>query len=508
MSGNIRRNLAVQLTAGGANPLTMQVQGARPYTIGSAIRMALVAKGGTAPYAYSITGGNLPTTATFTASITTTVMTVTAVANGVITLGMPVTGSGVSPGQTVISFGTGTGGTGTYNMGISNTLTSRAMLGTILLNVATGIFSGTPSVAAAFSYSAQVTDAVAATFKLSAEAPISHYLQPVAVTPTPIEDSLLMAYSYTFKVKGAVGAVTWALTSGSLPPALSLSAGGVMSGTPAGVAGTTYSFVVTATDGGAPFDALPISVSMTGISAVNLNALAVDPLVVGINYSTIPSSTNAIGGQLAYLGVPPYTYTYSQTSGPAQTWIKYNKAGNGYMSGTPDAATVPGTPIVINVVVTDAAGVQNNLSYSIAVVNPNTKIQPQQSGSNVGTAGPGTLNFTGVGVTVTNASGTATVNIPDGPVITTITTSVTIAAARLNIVNVNAAALTPLLPATPLAGDRVQFVCMAACTSLSVDGNGNSILGKGQMVCDLFKLNNAVINFTLVYNATEGWLVA
>jgi len=69
-------------------------------------------------------------TAVFTGSISGTVLTVTAVASGVIGVGGVLTGSGVtvangSTADTVItSLGTGTGGTGTYNLAISQTVAS------------------------------------------------------------------------------------------------------------------------------------------------------------------------------------------------------------------------------------------------------------------------------------------------------------------------------------------------------------------------------------------------
>jgi hypothetical protein len=66
-----------------------------------------------------------------TASRATTVMTVTAVTSGVIRVGDTITSQGVNNNGTgnlaygtVVSFGTGTGGTGTYNMSASGTIAS------------------------------------------------------------------------------------------------------------------------------------------------------------------------------------------------------------------------------------------------------------------------------------------------------------------------------------------------------------------------------------------------
>ena len=56
-----------------------------------------------------------------------------------------------------------------------------------------------------------------------------------------------VAYNKSLAASGGNGSYTWSLSSGSLPPGLSLSAAGVISGTPT-TAGN-YSFTVQVTDG-------------------------------------------------------------------------------------------------------------------------------------------------------------------------------------------------------------------------------------------------------------------
>lgn len=62
--------------------------------------------------------------ASFTASIAGTTMTVTAVASGVIGVGVQLTGTGVTAGTTITALGTGTGGAGTYTVSASQTVAS------------------------------------------------------------------------------------------------------------------------------------------------------------------------------------------------------------------------------------------------------------------------------------------------------------------------------------------------------------------------------------------------
>jgi hypothetical protein len=65
-----------------------------------------------------------PTTAVVTGSVSGTVLTVTAVTSGSLTVGSLITGTNVSVGTTISSLGTGTGGTGTYNLSASSTAAS------------------------------------------------------------------------------------------------------------------------------------------------------------------------------------------------------------------------------------------------------------------------------------------------------------------------------------------------------------------------------------------------
>ncbi len=71
------------------------------------------------------------TQASFTGAIATTVLTVSAVSSGTIALGQEVRGTGITAGTVISSFGTGSGGTGTYNLSISQTVSSEPMTAVI-----------------------------------------------------------------------------------------------------------------------------------------------------------------------------------------------------------------------------------------------------------------------------------------------------------------------------------------------------------------------------------------
>jgi hypothetical protein len=89
------------------------------------------------------------TAASFTASIATTVLTVTAVASGALAVGQLITGAGVAPGTFITALGTGTGGTGTYTLGTSQTVASRVMGGVAFSNSVTMQINQAPTTSAA-----------------------------------------------------------------------------------------------------------------------------------------------------------------------------------------------------------------------------------------------------------------------------------------------------------------------------------------------------------------------
>ena len=72
----------------------------------------------------------LTTAAVVTGSITTTTLNVTAVTSGTLDIGQVISGTGVTAGTRIVAFGTGTGGTGTYTVDISQTVTSTTISAT------------------------------------------------------------------------------------------------------------------------------------------------------------------------------------------------------------------------------------------------------------------------------------------------------------------------------------------------------------------------------------------
>ena len=87
--------------------------------------------------------------ASFTAAISGTTMTVSAVASGALAVGQWVQGAGVAAGTFITALGTGTGGTGTYTVGIAQAVSSEAMTSVALGNSVTMQINQAPTLVAA-----------------------------------------------------------------------------------------------------------------------------------------------------------------------------------------------------------------------------------------------------------------------------------------------------------------------------------------------------------------------
>ena len=71
-------------------------------------------------------------------SIANTTLTITAVTAGALVVGSVIEGTGVSGGSTIIAFGTGTGGVGTYTLNASQNVSSTTISAPITITIPTG----------------------------------------------------------------------------------------------------------------------------------------------------------------------------------------------------------------------------------------------------------------------------------------------------------------------------------------------------------------------------------
>jgi hypothetical protein len=107
--------------------------GGTPATIGGTVYASrfyagIAALGAWATVVSLYVGSANAPAASFTAAIAATTMTVSAVASGALAVGQAIVGAGVADGTYITALGTGSGGTGTYTVGVSQAVSSESMV--------------------------------------------------------------------------------------------------------------------------------------------------------------------------------------------------------------------------------------------------------------------------------------------------------------------------------------------------------------------------------------------
>ena len=145
---------------------------------------------------------------------------------------------------------------------------------------------------------------------------------PLVISPAALPTAVInVPYSVTLTSAGGKGPFTWAMASGTLPPGLTISTAGVISGTPTALGTTT--FKVQVTDSQTPTAAVDIaSKSITVNAALSITTSSLTAGSVNVPYSASLAATG---------GVPPYTW--SITSGSLPTGLTLSTSGG--ISGTP-----------------------------------------------------------------------------------------------------------------------------------------------------------------------------
>lgn len=134
-----------------------------------------------------------------------------------------------------------------------------------------------------------------------------------------------VAYSTPLMAIGGTTPYTWSLHSGSLPTGMSLSSGGVISGTC--TSNGTYTFVVQVTDSSTPTPQTALSVNLS---------ITVNPPPLQITTTSLPAGTVSFAygpiTMAATGGVPPYSWSVSFHTLPPGLTIG---PSSGVISGTP-----------------------------------------------------------------------------------------------------------------------------------------------------------------------------
>ena len=298
------------------------------------------ATGGTAPYTFTATGlpaglsisagGSITGTPTAAGSFTA-VITATDSTNPThltATLNLPIT---IAPPQLAITTTSLPGGTvgAAYNATVAATggttpyTFTAAGLPAGLSISAGGVISGTPTAPGTVTAAITVTDSTNPTH-MTATANLSIAIAPQnpSITTTSLPNGTVGS-PYNATITGTGGTTPYTFTATGLPAGLSISAGGVISGTPT-VAGP-FSIVVTLTD----------STNPTHLTATANLSATIAPQTLAITTSSLPSGTVGAGYSAqvqATGGTLPYTFTASGLPGGLSITT------GGQITGTPTLA--------------------------------------------------------------------------------------------------------------------------------------------------------------------------
>jgi streptogramin lyase len=268
-----------------------------------------------------------------------------------------------------------------------------------------GVISGTPAAAGASSVTVTLTDALQET--ASQTVSINVVSQPLALTCNfPFNPSVGTAISVACSAAGGSAPyASYALVSGTLPPGLTISAAGVVSGTPTVAGPASFTLQVTDSAGNTAQQSVNLRVQPSTTPALVATLPVPNP---GLPYAAAASA----GG-----GTPPFTFTITSGALPAGLTL-VPSAGTIYSTGT----LTPGA-YSFTLTVTDSAQATASQTYSgtvlPAVAESFTSYAiPSASGANGITNGPdGNLWFTTIDQTGGNLIGRIT---PSGVITTTV----------------------------------------------------------------------------------------
>lgn len=333
---------------------------------GVAYNATLAATGGTPPYTWSLaSGSNLPAGLSLSTSGTISGAPTTA---GPYSFTVKVTDSGSQQASrgfavsvvaplviTTASLPNGTVGTASSATLVASggtppytwSLATGSNLPPGLSLSASGTISGTPTAAGLYSFTIQVTDS-----SQVATRGFTVSISPAALTITTTSlpsGTVGIAYSATLVASGGTPPYTWGLATGSnLPPGLSLSASGTISGTPTGTG--SFSFTIQVRDSASQQASQGYTVSIGNLA---ITTTTLPNGIVGVSYN----ATLAASG-----GTPPYTWSLATGSNLPPG---LSLGASGTISGTP---TTSG-PYSFTIQVRDSGLQQASRAFNVTIVS-------------------------------------------------------------------------------------------------------------------------------------------
>jgi uncharacterized repeat protein (TIGR01451 family) len=180
----------------------------------------------------------------------------------------------------------------------------------------------------------------------------------ISLSPSELQAGVVgAAYSETITATGGAPPRTFSVSSGTLPPGLELSPGGVLSGTP--TEGGSFSFTVRATDANECTGSRAYTVTITSGCAVTVSPPVLSEGFVGVPYS------RTIEGAM---GAPPYSI--SVISGELPPGLELTSGG--LLHGTPTAAG----SYRFEVRAEDSTGCADSREYTLTISCPPVAFSP------------------------------------------------------------------------------------------------------------------------------------
>ena len=362
-------------------------------TVGSSYSQTLAASGGVPPYSnWTVSGGSLPAGLSLNASTgvisgtpstvgaSTFSVTVADSAGGVsspqslsitIATNLIITTTSLPNGEVGIAYSQTLGASG-GNPPYSNwTVSSGSLPAGLSLNASTGTISGTPTTAGPSSFSVTVKDNAGNT---SPAQPLTITIvsPPVITTNSLPGGTINVTYSQTLTASGGTPPYSnWVVTSGSLPPGLTLNASsGTISGTPTTATGSPFSFSVTVTDSAsltsAP-KALSIVITTTGYIFSTLHTFTGGAADGATPFATPILSNGALIGTTQGGGASNAGTVYSLNVSSGSYSVIHSFLGAPADGGSPVAGVVVGSNGSLYGATSFGGGLNDGAAYSLTL---------------------------------------------------------------------------------------------------------------------------------------------
>ena len=239
-----------------------------------------------------------------------------------------------------------------------------------------GVISGTPTASGTSTFTVAVKDSGSPAQTASVQESITVSTAPATLTITSTSLGAAKkgsSYSATLSATGGTPGYTWSISSGSLPAGLTMSSGGVISGTP--TANGTTTFTIAAKDSGSPAQTASAQESITvsvAASTLTVTSTSLGAAQTGSSYSTTLSANGGTPG-----------YTWSVSAGILPDGLTMSNAG--VISGTPTGAGTSN----FTVTVTDSSSPAETASAQESIAVSATQLAITTISLGYGTSGSG-----------------------------------------------------------------------------------------------------------------------